>query len=49
MLPHSYFARSKLFSNKPIPIKLNLRDSCCVEGYSLRSPSQLCEVILHGI
>ena len=37
MLPHSYLARSKLFSNKAIPIKLeNLRDSCCVEGYSLR-------------
>src|SRR5437016_14335915 len=37
MLPHSYLARSKLFSNKAIPIKLeNLRDSCSVEGYSLR-------------
>src|SRR5437667_12884286 len=43
MLPHSYLARSKLFSNKAIPIKLeNLRDSCCVEGYSLRQAPFRC-------
>jgi hypothetical protein len=37
MLLHSHFARTKLFCYKAIPIKLkNLRDSCCVEGYSVR-------------
>jgi len=37
MLPSSHLARSKLFSYEEISIRLkNLRDSFCVEGYSVR-------------
>jgi hypothetical protein len=36
-LPHSHFARSKVFSYKEISIRLkNLRNSFRVEGYSVR-------------
>ncbi len=43
LLPHSHFALSELFCYKAIPIKLeNLRDSFCVEGYSLRQASFHC-------
>jgi len=37
LLPHSHFARSKVFSYKGISIRLkNLSDSFCLEGYSVR-------------
>jgi hypothetical protein len=37
LLPHSHFARSKVFSYKGISIRLkSLSDSFCLEGYSVR-------------
>jgi hypothetical protein len=46
MLPDSQCARIKLFSYKTIPSTLrNLRNLCCVEGYSVRRARVWCTKI----